>query len=182
MNRVALTFIGKDQPGIIAEVCRILFKAGCNIEDTTMTLLENEFAMILIADIPSARQEAQLKNSFGLLKKKWGLDCFSKKVTSHVKRGDKHLPGATTCVVSVAGKDRTGIVYETSRVLAQHGLNITDLNSKILGKKGKEIFMMFLEVDIPKHFNPKRLDSAWRNIEKRLGVEIKIRPLESLTL
>ncbi len=182
MNKVALTFIGKDRPGIIAEVCRILFEAGCNIENTTMTVLENEFAMILIAEIPGTRQEAKLKRSFEALKKKWGLDYFSKKVTSQVKRGDKHLPGTTTYVVSIAGKDRTGIVYETSRILAQHRLNITDLNSKILGKKGKEIFMMFLEVDIPRGFNPKRLDSAWRNIEKRLGVEVKIRPLESLTL
>lgn len=182
MNRVALTFIGKDRPGIIAEVCRILFEAGCNIENTTMTLLENEFAMILIANIPGPRQEVKLKKSFESLKKEWGLNFFSKKVTSRVRRGDKHLPGATTYVVSVAGRDRTGIVFETSRILGRNGLNITDLNSKILGKKGKEIFMMLLEVDIPKRFNLKRLESAWKNLRKRLGVEVKIRPLESLTL
>ena len=136
MKRMALTFIGRDRAGIIAEVSRVLFKTGCNIEDTTMTILEGEFAMILIAKVPGRNAELALKKSFKVLKSRWGLNCFSKTVSmGDVLRGEKHPFGTTTYVVSVAGRDRTGIVHQTSQILAKHKLNITDLNSKILVQK-----------------------------------------------
>jgi ACT domain-containing protein len=83
-------------------------------------------------------------------------------------------------VISVIGKDRTGIVYETSRILAGANLNITDLNSKILGKGKRALFVMVLEVDIPRQFNLKRLDSAWQKLRKRLKVDVRVKPLEHL--
>lgn len=182
MKRVALTFIGKDRPGIIAEVSRTLFKAGCNIEDTTMTILEGEFAMILIASYPDSKAERALKKGFDQIKKKLGLIHFWKPLPQILIRGEKHPPGSKTYIVSVIGKDRTGIVYETSRILAEAKLNITDLNSKILGEGKKSIFAMVLEVDIPKGFNLKRLDSAWKRLKSHLGVDVHVKPVERLSL
>ena len=71
-------------------------------------------------------------------------------------------------------------MYETSRILARAGLNITDLNSKILGQRAKAVFTMVLEVDVPRGFELKRLENAWRNLRRRLKVDITVRPLERL--
>lgn len=182
MRRTALTFIGRDRPGIIAEVSRVLFESGCNVEDTTMTILEEQFAMILIASIPTKQAEKRLKEAFNRCKRKWGLSHFWNILPANLLRGEKHLAGSKTYIVSVAGKDRTGIVYETSRVLARAGLNITDLNSKILGQGEKAIFAMILEFDVPKAFNTKRLDRAWRQLQAHLRVDVHVRPLERLPL
>lgn len=182
MKRIALTFIGKDRPGIIAEVSRILSETGCNIEDTTMTLLQGEFAMILIAAIRESRQEKRLRVAYRRLKAKWGLHYFWKTLPKELIRGEKHPPGTQSYVVSVMGGDRTGIVYETSRILARHGLNITDLNSKLLGEGDQSVFAMILEVDIPKGFNLKCLDPDWKKLRKRLSVDVRIRLLERLAL
>lgn len=182
MKRIALTFIGKDRPGIIAHVSGVLSEAGCNIEDTTMTILEGEFAMILIASLPGPRVEKKLKHAYQQLQKKWGLNYFWKNLSKELVRGEKHPPGTQTYIVSVLGKDRTGIVHETSRILARHGLNITDLNSKVLGEGKKAVFTMILEVDIPRKFNLKRLDPDWRKLRKKLGVDVHIRLLERLAL
>ena len=182
MKRIALTFIGRDRPGIIAEVSRVLSETGCNIEDTTMTILEGEFAMILIASLPEPGLERRLKLAYRRLEAKWGLHCFWKALPGELVWGEKHPPGTETYIVSVIGKDRAGIVYETSRIFAQHRLNITDLNSKLLGKADKTVFMMILEVDIPKKFNLKRLDPDWRRLRKKLGVDVSIRPLQRLSL
>ena len=181
MKRFAFTFIGKDRPGIIARVTQTLFNSGCNIEDTTMTILEGEFAMILIASVPSPSLERKLKKAFDLCKAKWGLNHFWNVLPGTVIRGEKHPPGTSTYVVSVIGKDRTGIVYETSRLLAKAGLNITDLNSKILGEGEKAVFAMVLEVDIPKRFSIKRLDPAWKSLRRRLKVDVHVKPLERLS-
>lgn len=181
MNRIALTFIGRDQPGIIAGVSQILCSAGCNIEDATMTILEGEFAMILITTVPRDATE-KLRLGFDALKKKWGLNYFTKPLAGKRLRGEKHPAGTQSYVLSVMGHDRTGIVYETSRILAEKKLNITDLNSKILGSKEKPVFAMILEVDIPRGFDLKRLEPSWKRLRSRWGVDITIKPVERLTL
>ena len=43
-----LTVIGKDRPGIIAQVSGILYRGGCNLEDMSMTRLEQQLAMMII--------------------------------------------------------------------------------------------------------------------------------------
>ena len=181
MKRVALTFLGKDRPGIIACVSEALSKLGCNIEDTTMTLLQGEFAMILIAALPSPLVEKRLKKFFKHFKLRWGLNYFWRPLRKGLVRGEKHPPGSNTYVISVMGKDRTGIVYHTSLILARHGVNITDLNSRIVGEGKKSIFAMVLEADAPKNFHFKSLDREWKKLKSRLKVEVHIRPLARVT-
>ncbi|HEX8834240.1 MAG TPA: ACT domain-containing protein, partial [Abditibacteriaceae bacterium] len=49
---IIITAVGADQPGMAHAVVSRLAEAGCNIEDTTMTRLSGEFAMILIVSPP----------------------------------------------------------------------------------------------------------------------------------
>ena len=181
MNRIALTFIGRDRPGIIAGVSQVLCDTGCNIEDATMTILEGEFAMILITTVP-AGVNGKLWSGFDQLREKWGLQYFSKPLSGKRSRGEKHPAGTQSYVLSVMGHDRTGIVYETSRILAKKKLNVTDLNSKILGSRKKPVFAMILEVDIPTGFDLKRLEPSWKRLRSRWGVDITLKPVDRLTL
>ena len=48
MPLLAITVLGHDRPGIIAETTGALAGLGLNIEDSTMTLLRGHFAMMLI--------------------------------------------------------------------------------------------------------------------------------------
>ena len=48
MTLQAITVIGHDRPGIIAETTGILADLGLNLEDSTMTLLRGHFAMMLL--------------------------------------------------------------------------------------------------------------------------------------
>ena len=181
MKRVALTFIGKDRPGIIARITGSLYDHRGNIEDTTMTILEGQFAMILIATIP-VTAESGLKKAFDGLHRQWGLTHFWRVLGGGVVRGEKHPLGARTYLLSVAGRDRTGIVYQTSCVLAKAGLNITDLNSKILGQGKRAIFAMLLEVDIPKNFNLGRLEASLKQLKRRMVLDVTLKPVERLSL
>ena len=44
----AVTVVGRDRPGIIAETTNRLAGLGLNLEDSTMTLLRGHFAMMLV--------------------------------------------------------------------------------------------------------------------------------------
>ena len=50
MTQQAITVLGQDRPGIIAETTRALADLGLNLEDCTMTLLRGHFAMMLLCE------------------------------------------------------------------------------------------------------------------------------------
>jgi glycine cleavage system transcriptional repressor len=54
MDKVVISILGRDRPGIVASVAEILLDKGCNIEDVTQTSLQAEFAGIFIATIPDS--------------------------------------------------------------------------------------------------------------------------------
>ena len=48
MESLAITVVGHDRPGIIAQTAEVLSEHGMNLEDSSMTLLRGHFAMTLI--------------------------------------------------------------------------------------------------------------------------------------
>ena len=177
---VAVTVIGKDRPGIISALTGALYKVGGNLEDASMTILEGEFAMIFLAALKTIKAYEKLLSQLEKLEREAGLLISTKEIKHSVKRGQKHGSGTSSWIVSVSGKDRAGIVYQVSKILAQERLNITDLDSKILGKGTRTAYALMLEVDIPRHdvrLTP-RLKSKFLRLEKELGVKVTLNPVE----
>ena len=54
MTLLAVTVIGHDRPGIIAEATGLLAALGANLEDSSMTRLRGHFAMVLVASADAA--------------------------------------------------------------------------------------------------------------------------------
>ncbi len=74
-------------------------------------------------------------------------------------------------VVTVMGKDRTGIIAATSGLLAENDVNILDINQTIL----QELFTMIMLVDIEKSkIDFKTLGEKLDELGKELGVEIRV--------
>ena len=174
-----LTVLGKDRPGIIAGVTEALFREGCNLEDISMTVLEGELAMIMIVCL-NGKARTRLETVFSYLRKKQGLDFFWKDLKEKDIRRYSPVKGAKTFLISAIGCDRTGIVYKISRVLAGFRVNITDLNSKILGNAAKTLYAMVLEADVPKDFKISNLDKALKRLARVLKIEITLRPFEKV--
>src|SRR3954463_2731922 len=53
MAHFAVSAVGADRPGIVAAVTGVFVEHGCNLEDTSMTILRGHFAMTLIVDAPA---------------------------------------------------------------------------------------------------------------------------------
>ena len=62
MTYLAITVLGHDRPGIIAQTAEILADCGMNLEDSSMTMLRRHFAMTLICagDLPQTEIESAL--------------------------------------------------------------------------------------------------------------------------
>ena len=63
-----------------------------------------------------------------------------------VKRGD-----LASCVLHVEGEDQAGIVYKVSQFLAEHGLNICNLQSTVKASpdSGSTIYVMDIHIQVP---------------------------------
>ena len=55
--RAVVTVTGTDKKGIIAKVSGFLAERGVNVEDISLTLLQEYFAMIMLVDISDIKTE-----------------------------------------------------------------------------------------------------------------------------
>src|SRR5512144_3087366 len=44
----AISAIGRDRPGIVADLAELIYECDCNLEDSSMTILGSEFAVLLL--------------------------------------------------------------------------------------------------------------------------------------
>ncbi len=174
-RHVVLFAVGKDRPGLVAAISEALSEMGCNIEDSSMTILKNQFAMILIVEPPPQLSEEE----FGK-KIKEAAKSVELRVTFEVV-GDEALDTtkwkeAQRYVVSVFGEDSVGIVYRISSTLASHGANIANVKTKLLKRKDRpDIFSMVLEVDIPPEARLEELEDNLKQVAQELGLDVSLR-------
>lgn len=181
MGHFSVSVMGKDRPGIVAEVSRILYELGCNIEDSTCTILSGQFAMILVVFHEKPMTTAEMNPSFDDVRRNMGLQVTIHPLKADEVVHDKSFTGRPH-IISVYGADRPGIVYSVARELALRKVNITDLNTQVVGSKERPVYVMVLEVDLPEGIDMKELDAVFDGIKKELGVSISVRPIETLEL
>ncbi len=171
---LSLSAIGKDRTGIVSSISEILFKLGCNIEDSTMTLLSGQFAVILLLDCPKNSDVSKIKRSLNSSMKKLGLS-YSINEVDNPKTSKKNFGDY---IIAVYGSDRVGIVYNVSKFLADKKINITDVQTKISGKKDK-VYIMLLEVNIPKILKIETVKQNLKQLAQELNVEIFVNQADS---
>lgn len=177
----AITAVGKDRPGIVAGVSKILFDLGANIEDSSMTILKSEFAMILIISTGQETKTSDFENHFKELTNKMGLFISVKELGEdeiHSKKSCSGIP----YIISVIGTDKPGIVYSVSKLLASKGINITDLNTKVILGENASVYTMILEIDVPEYVDINLLEEEFSVIEKEMAIDISIKEIEVLQL
>jgi ACT domain-containing protein len=81
-------------------------------------------------------------------------------------------------VLTIVGKDRVGIIAKVSNLLAEHGVNILNINQNIL----EGFFNMVLIADMAAaDVSLKDLQEMAAQIGKEIGVEIKVQHEEIFT-
>lgn len=168
MTTTAVTVIGHDRPGIIADVTAVLADLGLNLEDSTMTLLRGHFAMMLICAGDAAPGEIEAK--LAPLAADGTLTVSARSIPSEAEAVGSGNP----YLLSVHGGDRPGIVSAVTRVVAQAGGNVTDLTTRLSG----DLYVVVAEVDLPADGDPGDLRDELKRIGSTLGVDVTLNPQE----
>ncbi|MCK4532616.1 ACT domain-containing protein [bacterium] len=168
-QNMIFTAMGKDKPGIVAGVSKVLYESGYNIEDSSMTLLKGEFAMILVISGKEDLSPAQFSKKFDSLKETFGLSIFLRELSPDelVHKVDEQVK---IYAVSVYGVDKPGIVYEITQLLADKNVNIVDVNTQIAGTKEEPVYVILLEVEAPLNMTEEQLRKDLENA----GIDLKV--------
>ena len=179
MSHFALTIIGRDRPGIVSQVTEILYRLGCNIADSSCSILGGQFAMILIISHPACTDRESFGDAFAPLEES-GLSVFLRTLKPG---GEKHpkMEGEI-CMISVYGSDKTGIVYRVARELGERSVNITDLNTKLVGSEERPVYVMMLEAVLPPELSAEALAGIMNGLKEELQVDISVRSITPVEL
>lgn len=176
----AVTIISKDRPGIVADVTEVLFTLGCNIEDSSCTMLGGDFAMILIVSHEKPFTKTRLTDEFRGLHERTGLQIH---IRSLSEQEICPVPdNGELCLISVYGSDQPGIVYRVTRTLADRKVNIADLNTKLIGTVEEPVYVLMLEATLPDGLTVDGVSELLENLRKELQVEITVRSITPVSL
>ena len=107
--------LGKDRPGIVNQLSKAILDCGCNIEDSRMTVLGGEFALILMV---SGHWGAitRLERQVPVLEKKLELTILARHTEPRTAVQDM-----VPYTVDVVAMDHPGIVHEIADFFATRG-------------------------------------------------------------
>ena len=169
MTSLAITVLGHDRPGIIAETTARLADLGLNLEDSSMTRLRGHFAMTLVcagsAEVGDGEAALSGLSSDGTL---------TVSVLAVPEESALPSPG-TPWVLTVHGADPPGIVSSVVAEVAQVGANITDLTTRLTG----DLYVLVAEIDLPLSVDVAALEAAIGDAATRLGVGATLRQAEA---
>jgi glycine cleavage system transcriptional repressor len=172
-NYALLTASGKDRPGIVAAITKVLLEQDCNIEDSQMARLGPDFACMLMIRMPEGMVSERLTASLSSVTAEFALRTNAEDLRPEEAgegRSDhpKHL-------IHVYGADRKGIVHRISQHLADRNVNITNLQTEVINHV-KPLYVMMIEVEIPPFVDAGRLQDELSALGKQIEVVVSLKP------
>jgi glycine cleavage system transcriptional repressor len=165
---IAVTVVGRDRPGIVADVTGALADLHGNLEDSTMTLLRGHFAMVLLvrtrASVATVEAALQPLTTDGAL-------VINARVLSESVPSQS---GGPTYALRVHGADRPGIVATITGVVARHGANIVDLGTRL----GEGLYVLTAELELAGETSVAGLEADLQRAAGELGVGVHLSPID----
>ena len=167
--------LGADRPGIVAAVTGVLYEMGCNLKDCSMTVLSRHFAMMMLVEGPDDLDASVLEGALREAEESFDLTV----AVRVLGEGAMLFVEGEPYIVSVYGSDRPGIVHRVATVLADLSVNITDVNTRVIGGEDEPVYAMLLEVTLPRTLDPNELDARLQEMAGQLGVDASLHPADA---
>jgi glycine cleavage system transcriptional repressor len=136
-------------------------------------VLGGRFTMMLIVDAPDGTDLDAVHEELTRTRERLSLDALSLSALADAADAAAADPSH---IVTVYGVDHPGIVHAVSARLAARGVNVTDLETRLVGDG---LYAMVLEVALPLELDPEALAAMLAEVGAEQGVEVTVRPLEA---
>ena len=167
-----ISALGKDRPGIVNQLSKAILDCGCNIEDSRMTVLGGEFALILMV---SGHWGAitRLERQVPVLEKKLELPILARHTEPRTAVQD-----TVPYTVDVVAMDHPGIVHDIADFFATRDINIEELSTWTYpaAHTGAPMFSLNMTVSLPSGVHIGRLRDEFTGFCDNLNLDATIEP------
>ncbi len=171
-----LSAIGSDRPGLVADLAQLVFDCDANLEDSRMTILGTDFAVILLCSSAAKDTADQIAVGAKRLEREHGLTILLRSLEGG-KRPPVPAPGTRLYRIEAVGEDRAGIVASLCRVLADRGVNIAELTTHSRpGPGGSPHYELMVLAEVPENLDARGLREALEQEGDRLVIDVAMLP------
>ena len=176
-KQLVLTATGRDRPGILEEVTRVIVRHHGNVEHGRFQHLGGDFAMLMFVSAPQDEIDALRSELDELHFVKFDVQTR----VAEASEVDEE-PSALTCAITVMGADHMGIIYQVTRYLAEQGINVETMSTEVVAApmSGTPLFTMSAVVRVPPRLSVVDLREALEYIGDEVGVDTQVFADESL--
>ena len=166
---LVITFMGKDQPGLVESVASVVAREGGNWLESRMSHLGGQFAGVLRVAIEEAKEASLMKSLLQLQESGLSITVRSE------------LAGADTVKRSLVslellGSDQVGIVSRISGLLASLNVNVEELHTELTTApmSAELLFKAKGLLQLPDSLAPERLRDELEAVAADLMVDLQM--------
>lgn len=166
-----VTIIGPDRRGLVASFTEKIVSHNANIEESHMTRLGGEFAVLMLLSLKNENRQKLLD----------GLEKLNgNQVKVFVKETDlsrlEVFEGFVPFEISVIGADHEGIVHQVSEYLADLRIQVDNMETHVTKAPitGTPLFSMIAKVQSPPEISLPALRDKLEELGYQLGVDIRV--------
>ncbi len=172
MQKIAVSILGSDRPGIVCKVASLLAEKQCNITNVSQTVLQEEFAGIFLVSLPENLAIADLDAFLQNRLQGTGLQHFINQIQprAQLKEQSKSEP----FVVISIGPDRVGLIAAITCVMQEYGVNIVNLQFASHSEAFPEQSVTIYEVEVPDRMKLTQFVSSLQDKARSVGLEVSV--------
>ena len=170
MNKLIITVLGKDRPGIISRVSADLFDLDCNLENVNQMILQGQFAGFFIAEAPKALTPETIQETLARKSNGNGLSIYVRVLDP----ADTAASDGEVFLITTIGPDQKGLVARFSGIIAAHNANILNLKAVFKGGSDPNANVMIYQVAITPQVDAQALFTALREKAEKLNLDVRI--------
>ena len=172
-KRFIMTAFAKDRLGLVADITKIIFDNDCNLEDTEMTQLADEFVIMLLFTGQKQGLLEQITRECRRLEKEKNISAFVRELEGEIIKPIKNFNAYS---LHVEGVDQAGMVYKISDFLAKNSINIAKLLSRqtMSPQSGTIIYTIEIEIQVPKEKALDELEQDFSELGNQMQIDFHI--------
>lgn len=172
-NYFILSAIGKDRPGLVADVSEVIYESGGNIEDSRMAQLRNYFSLLILFSTERQGVIENLSSGIKRLKEEKDIDVFYSPISLEDAR-PKEKEQMNYFKITTSGVDHAGIVFKICRLLASKNINIKNMETRShpSAESGTLLFEMDMDIEVPSSISEMTLREDLHQLANELVIDL----------
>ena len=171
---IVLSAIGSDRAGVVQDITEVILNCDGNIEESRMTSLGSEFAMLMLV---SGNWHTLNRLEKGLQKLGDENLTFTIRKTGERQVKEDRMPYA----VDVVSLDHQGIVFNLASFFAAHDIEIADVatRSYAAAHTGSPMFAVQMAINVPATVHVAQFREEFLEICDRLNLDAILEPVKA---